>query len=109
MVIDTPGLRELQLWGSQDSLKEAYSEIHQAAQRCRFNDCSHRNEPGCAVLELLVDGSLEMERYENYLDLRSELAFIESNMNEKKNQERKAKATELSKLVRKSQKIPKRQ
>lgn len=109
MVIDTPGMRELQLWGSQDSLKEAYNEIHEAAQRCRFSDCSHRNEPGCAVLELLVDGSLEMERYENYLDLRSELAFIESNVKEKRNHERKAKAKELSKLIRKSQNIAKRQ
>lgn len=109
MIIDTPGMRELQLWGSQNSLEDVYSEIHEAAQRCRFNDCSHRNEPGCAVLELLVDGSLEMERYENYLDLYSELAFIEPKVNENKKLVRKAKAKELSKLIRKSQRIPKRQ
>lgn len=109
MVIDTPGMRELQLWGSQQSLDDTYSEIHEAAQRCRFNDCSHQNEPGCAVRELLIDGSLEMERYENYLDMRSELLFLESKVNEKKQHERKAKDKALSRLIRQSQKKHKRQ
>lgn len=109
MLIDTPGMRELQLWGNRDSLDDTYSEIHEAAQRCRFKDCSHQNEPGCAVLEMLVDGSLEMGRYENYLDLRLELAAVEHVVKGKKSLERKAKGKELSKLIRESQKIPKRQ
>ncbi|QJB57046.1 ribosome small subunit-dependent GTPase A [Pseudodesulfovibrio sp. zrk46] len=108
MVIDTPGMRELQLWGSQQSLNDTYSEIHEAAQRCRFNDCTHQNEPGCAVRELLIDGSVEMERYENYLDMRSELLFLESKRNEKKSHERKAKEKALSRLIRRSQKNHKR-
>lgn len=109
MVIDTPGMRELQLWGSQQSLNDTFSEIQEAAQRCRFNDCSHQNEPGCAIRKLLIDGSLEMERYENYLDMRSELSFLESKVNKKKNNERKAKEKALSKLIRQSQKNYKRQ
>lgn len=97
MVIDTPGMRELQLWGSPDSLDDTYGEIHEASRRCRFADCSHENEPGCAVRELLVDGSLEVERYENYLDMRAELRFRESKVSE-----RKAQAKTLSKLIRRS-------
>ncbi len=108
MVIDTPGMRELRLWGNLQSLEETYGEIHEAAKQCLFNDCSHQNEPGCAVRELLIDGSLETERYENYLDMRAELSFLESKVNEKKSHERKAKAKTLSKLIRKSQKTNKR-
>lgn len=109
MVIDTPGMRELQLWGSRQSLNDTYSDIFEAAQRCRFNNCSHQNEPGCAVRELLINGSLEMERYENYLDMRSELLFLESKVNKRNNHERKAKEKALSKLIRQSQKNDKRQ
>ncbi|WP_419781566.1 ribosome small subunit-dependent GTPase A [Maridesulfovibrio sp.] len=108
MVIDTPGMRELQLWGSRASLDKTYSEIHEAAKRCRFRDCTHQNEPGCAVRELLMDGSLEVERYENYSDMRAELSFIESKVNDKKRQQRKAQEKALSKLIRRSQKNNKR-
>lgn len=104
MVIDTPGMRELQLWGSQESLHGTYSEIYEAANKCRFKDCSHQNEPGCAVQDLLIDGSLTIERFENFLDMRSELCFLEAKVNNKKHLERKSKAKQLSKLIRKSQK-----
>ncbi|NDV24131.1 ribosome small subunit-dependent GTPase A [Desulfovibrio sp. JC022] len=102
MVIDTPGMRELQLWGSRKSLDQTYGEIHEAAKNCRFRDCTHQNEPGCAVRELLIDGSLETERYENYSDMRAELAFIESKVDETKRHARKAKEKQLSKLIRKT-------
>ncbi|WP_415719177.1 ribosome small subunit-dependent GTPase A [Maridesulfovibrio sp.] len=108
MVIDTPGMRELQLWGSLESLDEAYSDINEAAKRCRFRNCTHQNEPGCAVRELLIDGSLEVARYENYSDMRAELSFIESRVNDKKRQQRKAKEKALSKLIRRSLKSDKR-
>ncbi|WP_421903941.1 ribosome small subunit-dependent GTPase A [Maridesulfovibrio sp.] len=104
MVIDTPGMRELQLWGSRKSLDETYSEIHEAAKHCRFRDCTHQNEPGCAVRELLINGSLETERYENYSDMQTELAFIESKVDEKKRHARKAKDKQLSKLIRRTMK-----
>ena len=104
MVIDTPGMRELQLWGSPESLNETYGDIHEAAKRCRFRNCTHQNELGCAVRELLIDGSLEVERYENYSDMRAELSFIESKVNDKKRHQRKAKEKALSKLIRRSQK-----
>ncbi|NDV26235.1 ribosome small subunit-dependent GTPase A [Desulfovibrio sp. JC010] len=102
MVIDTPGMRELQLWGSRKSLDDTYGEIREAAKHCRFRDCTHQNEPGCAVRELLIDGSLETERYENYSDMRAELSFIESKVDDKKRQARKAKDKQLSKLIRRT-------
>jgi ribosome biogenesis GTPase len=104
MVIDTPGMRELQLWGDEESLEETYGEIYEAAKRCRFADCSHQNEPGCAVQKLLVEGSLDIGRYENYLDMRAELRFLESKISEKKRHERKGREKELSKLIRKFKK-----
>ncbi|WP_319777626.1 ribosome small subunit-dependent GTPase A [Maridesulfovibrio sp.] len=103
MVIDTPGMRELQLWGRQKSLDDTYSEIHEAAQRCRFRDCTHQDEPGCAVRELLIDGSLETERYENYTDMRAELSFIESKIDDKKRHAKKAKEKALSRMIRQHQ------
>ena len=104
MVIDTPGMRELQLWGDEESLEETYGEIYEAAQKCRFADCSHRNEPGCAVRQMLIDGSLDIGRYENYLDMRAELHFLESKVSERKRLERKGKEKELSRLIRKFKK-----
>jgi len=104
MVIDTPGMRELQLWGDEESLEETYCEIYEAAKRCRFADCSHQNEPGCAVQKLLIDGSLDMGRYENYIEMRAELRFLESKVSEKKRLEIKGREKELSKLIRKFKK-----
>lgn len=104
MVIDTPGMRELQLWGNEESLEETYGEIYEAAKRCRFADCSHQNEPGCAVQQLLIDESLDIRRYENYLDMRAELRFLESRVSEKKRLERKGKEKELSRFIRKFKK-----
>lgn len=104
MVIDTPGMRELQLWGSMESLEETYQDIHEAAGQCRFRDCTHRNEPGCAVRQMLTDGALETARYDNFLDMRAELDFLESKVNEKKRLERKGKEKDLSKKIRRLKK-----
>lgn len=101
MVIDTPGMRELQLWGKEESLENTFSEIYEAAKDCRFKDCSHTGEPGCAVQQLLADNLIEISRYENYLDMRSELKFLESRVDEKSRLERKAQKKELSKTIRK--------
>ena len=72
LLIDTPGLRELQLWESTDGVAEAFADIAQFALRCRFSNCRHENEPGCAVQVALADGSLSTERYGHYLKLTSE-------------------------------------
>jgi len=77
VIIDTPGMRELQLWtASDDSLEQSFSDIETLASECRFSDCTHQKEPGCAVQRALQDGSLSEDRYQSYLKLQRELAFI---------------------------------
>ncbi|NLF30638.1 MAG: ribosome small subunit-dependent GTPase A [Planctomycetes bacterium] len=73
VLIDTPGLRELQLWADPDAADDAFSDIAELAARCRFRDCAHSGEPGCAVQAALARGELDVRRYENYLQLQAEL------------------------------------
>jgi ribosome biogenesis GTPase len=75
MVIDTPGIRELQLWDGE-GIDEAFSEIDELAGACRFNDCTHASEPGCAVAAALASGELPRERYESWRKLQRELRAI---------------------------------
>ena len=72
-IIDTPGMRELQLWASEESLGAAFDEISELAAECRFADCRHGNEPGCAVREGLENGAIEASRWESYQKLQREL------------------------------------
>jgi ribosome biogenesis GTPase len=73
LCIDTPGMRELHLWEADVGLETAFDEIDAAARRCRFSDCRHNDEPGCAVREALASGGIAPERWESYLKLRAEL------------------------------------
>lgn len=73
VVIDTPGMRELQLWSGD--LEETFADIVELAAGCRFNDCAHRTEPGCAVQEAIAEGRLTEERFHSYLKLQRELRF----------------------------------
>ncbi len=72
LLMDTPGLRELAAWLDGDGLREAFEDIESLAAGCRFRDCSHDNEPGCAVREALESGQLEARRFWRYLDLTRE-------------------------------------
>jgi ribosome biogenesis GTPase len=74
--VDTPGLRELQVW--EGDLDSAFSDIAELAGECRFNDCAHGTEPGCAVQEALEGGALDPERWSNYLKLQRELRALEA-------------------------------
>jgi ribosome biogenesis GTPase len=77
MVIDTPGMRELGLIGSDDGISEGFSDIEELFSRCRFSDCRHKNEPGCAVKAALADGPLSMDRWELYLAQSREASFAD--------------------------------
>jgi ribosome biogenesis GTPase len=77
LVLDTPGLRELQLWEVGDGLDTAFEDLVSLATQCRFADCSHRSEPGCAVREALGAGTLSRERYESWRKLQRELERLE--------------------------------
>ncbi len=77
IVIDTPGMRELQLWESGHGMDQAFEDIETLAQRCRFRDCSHRGEPGCEIEAAIANGLLDWERLENQRKLEAELRFQE--------------------------------
>ncbi len=76
VVIDTPGMREIQLWSDDDGLKRAFDDIESLAQNCRFHDCSHSTEPGCSVRAALENGELDQSRFGNYLKLQKEIAHL---------------------------------
>jgi ribosome biogenesis GTPase len=78
MVIDTPGIRELQLGvASDDAFDEAFADVEELAAQCRFNDCEHRTEPGCAVRAALADGTLPGDRFASWQKLQRELRSIQ--------------------------------
>jgi len=74
LVIDTPGMRELQLWGVEDGVDEAFADVAAVALRCRFTNCTHGNEPGCAVQAALKSGELSAQRFQSYTKLKGEKA-----------------------------------
>jgi len=79
IVLDTPGMRELQLWDAD--LEQTFGDVEEIAAQCRFNDCAHNREPGCAVREALHDGTLSRERWDSYVKLQRELAALERRRN----------------------------
>lgn len=96
-IIDNPGIRELQLWSSGDGLKRQFEDIEQIGMLCKFRDCRHENEPGCAVRKALESGTISKDHFENYSKLLKEKQYLELRRNsyEKRNKERK-----LSKMYR---------
>jgi ribosome biogenesis GTPase len=77
LIIDTPGMRELQLWESEAGLADTFGDIDELAKECRFTDCRHRGEPGCAVADAVRGGQLAEERLQSYQKLQRELAHLE--------------------------------
>jgi ribosome biogenesis GTPase / thiamine phosphate phosphatase len=76
LLLDTPGMRELQLWADASALDETFADVAELASRCRFTDCAHGSEPGCAVRAALGDGSLPQTRWESYRKLQRELRAL---------------------------------
>ncbi len=76
-VIDTPGMREIGMWDAGEGLSSAFADIEALSRRCRFTDCSHRSEPGCAVRAALENGDLDRGRWESFLKLKAENAYCE--------------------------------
>ena len=80
LVIDNPGMREVHLWLAEGGLAEAFEDIVELAAQCRFSDCGHETEPGCAIRAALADGRLSRERWESYRALERELAELEERL-----------------------------
>lgn len=80
LFIDTPGMRELGLWNAEAGLEEAFADIEALIQNCRFSDCHHGNEPGCAVQHAIYTGELERSRWERYRSLKNEVRYNEDKL-----------------------------
>ena len=86
VILDTPGIRELQLWDAD--LEQTFADVDEIAANCRFSDCNHDQEPGCAIRAALEDGSLPVERWQSYVKLQRELLAVEARRNHLLRQER---------------------
>jgi len=80
LVVDNPGMREVHLWLADEGLEDTFDDITELAGGCKFSDCRHESEPGCAVQAALADGSLAPARWQSYRDLQRELAQLEESL-----------------------------
>jgi ribosome biogenesis GTPase / thiamine phosphate phosphatase len=100
LLIDTPGMRELQLWEADSGLSAGFQDVEDAAAECRFQDCTHNREPGCAVQKALADGSLDEARYQSYLKLQKELAYLARKEDTRLQLQEKAKWKQIHKQMK---------
>lgn len=105
ILIDTPGMRELQMWEAEESVEEAFDDIDELAQGCRFRDCRHEAEPGCAVRRAAEEGRLEAGRFESYRRLQKESAYQARRYDRRAQAEEKAR---IKKLMRAHNRGPKK-
>ena len=83
IIVDTPGMRELQLWDADEGLQGSFQDIDALAAQCRFRDCSHRSEPGCAARAAIDSGELEPERLASFEKLQRELLYLERKIDQR--------------------------
>ncbi len=106
-LIDTPGIRELGLWLDSEAVGLAFPEIEAAAANCRFGDCRHESEPGCAVLRAVEDGDLDARRLESFLRLRKEAENLDLRRDAARRYETRARERSFGKMVREAVKLKK--
>ncbi len=106
VIIDTPGMRELQLWDTNRALEAAFEEIDGLAPACRFRDCQHRTEPGCAVRQAVEKGQLPPERLEHYHQLQDERASLHGRRNELSHMAEKRRTTVSHREAKATKRLP---
>lgn len=99
MVIDTPGMRELGMWDNDDGIERTFRDIEELASQCKFRNCTHTNEPGCAIQKALEMGELDMDRWQSYRKLKAENDYMEDKESYMIAKGRREK--EISKLIKK--------
>jgi len=104
LLIDTPGLREIQLWSSEEGIFKTFQDIEELGSQCRFKDCIHDMEPGCAVKNAVNNGELSQKRLDNYKKLLREQEYFDQRRNI---YEQKKKDRKLGKLYRQAKCIRK--
>jgi ribosome biogenesis GTPase len=100
LLIDTPGLRELQPWAGEDDVDGAFPDIEELREQCRFRDCAHAGEEGCAVQAAIDDGSLDFDRFSNYRKMRKEAAYLDRQLDVRAQLDLKAKWKKIHKAMR---------
>ena len=100
LLMDTPGLREMQLWDVEDGVAQAFADIDSLAEECQFRDCSHEEEPGCAVQAALAAGTLDKARVENRRKLLREQEFLQRKVDPEARQEHKEQWKQLHRAQR---------
>jgi ribosome biogenesis GTPase len=100
MLVDTPGMRELQLWDAAGGISDTFGDIEDLAEACRFRDCTHSREPGCAVLAAADAGTLDAERLESYHKLQREQAYLDRRDDPVAQQARTREVKEIMKSMR---------
>jgi len=88
LVIDNPGMREFGILGAESGLNDSFSDITRLAANCRYRDCTHLNEPHCAVIEAMKSGEISQEHYENFMKLTEESEFYDMSYAEKRKKDR---------------------
>jgi ribosome biogenesis GTPase len=89
LLVDTPGLRELGMLAVDESIEESFSDIHGLSAGCRFNDCTHTTEVGCAVLRAVENGNVSAQRYQGYMKLKKESDFHQLSYLQRRKKERR--------------------
>ena len=102
VLLDTPGMRELQLWADEEVLDTTFSEISELAAQCKFSDCAHSTEPGCAIRRALANGTLSQERWTSYCKLQRELRALAIRKDARLRSEQRKKWAKFSKSRRKT-------
>jgi len=100
VLIDTPGLRELRLWGDTTAAEQAFGDLETLAAGCRFGNCQHQGEPGCAVQRAVEEGRLEAERLASYHKLQAELRHLERRADPRAQSEEKRRWKSIHKAAR---------
>lgn len=100
VLIDTPGMRELQLWNSSAGILESFTDIEELAENCRFRDCGHMGEANCAVKQAIEDGELESGRLNSYFKMKRELAYLDRKQNKKAQSDEKKKWKSIKKTIK---------
>jgi ribosome biogenesis GTPase len=106
VILDSPGMRELQIAEAEEGVDLLFADVDELAQMCRFNDCAHQAEPGCAVRQAVLDGGLDPRRLESYSKLKTEEAVNRESVSQRHNRERqfgkKVKASSADKHRKKA-------
>ncbi|NEO32556.1 MAG: ribosome small subunit-dependent GTPase A [Symploca sp. SIO3C6] len=104
LLIDTPGMREIQIWAGNESFRDTFTDIEEIAKGCHFHNCLHDSEPGCAVQQALSEGTIDYQRFLSYQKLQKELDYLARKQDQKAYLDEKKRWKKISKSLRRIKK-----